>query len=176
MAAFQLAEVLYKGHKKYAIEAVRLNTEHRVEDALIQTLDLAILLTGMIQTLAKGTLFTSIAHPLHNGMTLMKESHNVLHGLKVGYGIVVQLIVEKCPKKEFEDVLSFFRAIGFGALLEGPEPALRSRACVCALRTWQPAARTLAPLTIRWTSSKLQRLWRCSKRGLLNLARGMLGS
>jgi glycerol dehydrogenase len=73
----------------------------------------------MIQTLAKGTLFTAIAHSLHNGLTLMEESHRVLHGLKVGYGIIVQLCVEKCPKKEFEDVLSFFRQLGL-------EPSLRS--------------------------------------------------
>jgi glycerol dehydrogenase len=119
VAAIQLAEVLYKGHRKYAIEAVRLNAERRVEDALIQTLDNVILLTGMIQTLAKGTLFTAIAHPLHNGLTLMKESHGVLHGLKVGYGIVVQLCVEKCPRKEFEDVLSFFRELGLVPSLKG---------------------------------------------------------
>ena len=109
-AAIQLAEVLYKGHRKHASEAVRLNAEHRVDNALIQTLDLVILLTGMIQTLAKGTLFTAIAHSLHNGMTLMKESHGVLHGLKVGYGIIVQFSVEKCPKKEFTKM--FFPSSG----------------------------------------------------------------
>ena len=109
-AAFQLAEVLYQGHKKYAIEAVRLNAQRRVDDSLVQTLDIVIHLTGVIQTLGKGTLFTGLAHPVHNGLTLMKESHHVLHGLKVGYGIMVQLCVEKCPKKEFEDVLAFFRS------------------------------------------------------------------
>jgi glycerol dehydrogenase len=114
-----LAEVLYQGHRKYAIDAVRLNAEHRVEDALIQTLDIVILLTEIIQTLAKGTLFTAIAHSLHNGMTLMKESHSVLHGLKVGYGIVVQLCVEKRPQEEFEDVLSFFRQLGLEPSLKG---------------------------------------------------------
>ncbi|HXW13415.1 MAG TPA: iron-containing alcohol dehydrogenase family protein [Terriglobia bacterium] len=118
-AAFQLADVLYKGHKKYAIDAVRLNAEHRVEDSLIKTLDLVILLTGMIQTLAKGTLFTAIAHPLHNGLTLIEESHQILHGLKVGYGIMVQLCVEKCPKKEFDEVLSFFRQLGLEPSLKG---------------------------------------------------------
>ena len=118
-AAIQLAGVLYEGHRKYALEAVRLNAEHGVEDALIQTVDLAILLTGVVQTLAKGTLFTAIAHSLQNGLTLMRESHRVPHGLKVGYGILVQLRVEKCPQKEFEDVLSFFRQLGL-------EPSLKS--------------------------------------------------
>jgi glycerol dehydrogenase len=119
MSAFQLAEVLYKGHRKHATNAVRLNAEHRVDDALIQTLDIVILLTGMIQSLAKGTLFTGLAHPVHNGMTLIKESHDVLHGLKVGYGIMVQLCVQKCPRKEFEDALSFFRGLGLEPSLKG---------------------------------------------------------
>jgi glycerol dehydrogenase len=118
-AAIQLAEVLYKGHRKHAIGAVRLNAQQRVDEALIQTLDLIILLTGIVQTLAKGTLFTAIAHSLHNGLTLMKESHGVLHGLKVGYGIIVQLCVEKCPAAEFEDVLSFFRQLGLVPSLKG---------------------------------------------------------
>ena len=118
-SAFQLAKVLYEGHRKHSIEAVHLNAEHRVDHALLQTLDLVILLTGMIQTLAKGTLFTAIAHSLHNGLTLMKDSHRVLHGLKVGYGIIVQLCVEKCHKKEFEDVLSFFRQLGLEPSLKG---------------------------------------------------------
>ncbi len=118
-AAIQLAQVLYESHRKHAIDAVRLNAEHRVENALIQTVDLVILLTGVIQTLAKGTLFTAIAHSLQNGLTLMKESRRVLHGLKVGYGIMVQLRVEKCPQTEFEDVLSFFRQLGLEPSLKG---------------------------------------------------------
>ena len=118
-AAIQLAEVLYRGHRKHALAAVRLNAEHRVEDALIHTLDLIILVTGMVQTLAKGTLFTAIAHSLHNGMSLMKQSHRVLHGLKVGYGIVVQLCVEKRPPEEFEEVVSFFRQLGLEPSLKG---------------------------------------------------------
>jgi glycerol dehydrogenase len=118
-AAIQLAELLYQGHRKHAIDAVRLNGEHRVDDALIQTIDRVIFLTGVIQTLAKRNRFTAIAHSLHNGLTLMKDSHRVLHGLKVGYGIIVQLYVEKRPKQEFEDVLSFFRQLGLEPSLKG---------------------------------------------------------
>ena len=118
-AAFQLADVLYREHRKHAIDAVHLNAQHRVEAGLIQVLDLVILLTGVIQTLGKGTLFTGLAHPVHNGLTLMKESHGVLHGLKVGYGIMVQLLVEKCPRREFEDVLRFFRQLGLEPSLKG---------------------------------------------------------
>ena len=118
-AAFQLARVLYEGHRRYALEAVQLNAKCRVGNALLQTLDLVILTTGMVQSLSKGTLFTAIAHSLQNGLTLMEGSHRVLHGLKVGYGIVVQLGVEKCPRREFADVVSFFRQLGLVPSLKG---------------------------------------------------------
>jgi glycerol dehydrogenase len=117
--AFQLAELLYRGHRQHAIDAVRLNVEHRVEHALIQTLDTVILLTGMVQSLAKGTLFTAIAHALHDAMTIIPGSRSVLHGLKVGYGIIVQLCVEKRPKREFEEVVSLFRHLGLEPSLKG---------------------------------------------------------
>ena len=38
------------------------------------------------------------AHAVHNGMSLVKETHKVLHGTKVSYGILVQLLAE--GKKE----------------------------------------------------------------------------
>lgn len=116
-AALQLSEVLYNAHRKHAAGAVRLNAEKQVDEALIQTLDVVILLTGMIQTLARGTRFTALAHSVHNGMTLMQESHKVLHGLKVGYGIMVQLCAEN--SQEFDDVLSFFRQLGLEPSLKG---------------------------------------------------------
>jgi len=37
----------------------------------------------------------------------------------VGYGIMVQLCVEKCPPEEFADVLSFFRQLGLEPSLKG---------------------------------------------------------
>lgn len=118
-AAIQLAEVLNSGLRRHATDAMRITSLHRVEDSLTQTLDLTLLLTGLIQGLARGTLFTAIAHCVHNGMTLMKESHSVLHGIKVGYGIAVQLSVEKCPKEEFDDVISFFGRLGLKPSFKG---------------------------------------------------------
>ena len=67
----------------------------------------------------QGNTFTGLAHPVHNGLTLMPESHEILHGLKVGYGIMVQLCVQKCPRKEFEEALSFFRKLGLEPSLKG---------------------------------------------------------
>ena len=34
------------------------------------------------------------AHAIHNGLTFIPETHRVLHGQKVAYGILVQLALE----------------------------------------------------------------------------------
>jgi glycerol dehydrogenase len=45
-------------------------------------------------------------------MTAMAESHELLHGLKVGYGIIVQLYLEEKPQDYINDVNEFFNQLG----------------------------------------------------------------
>ena len=48
------------------------------------------------------------AHAVHNGMTLVEETHSVLHGTKVSYGILVQLLAEG-KKEEVEKLVPFYK-------------------------------------------------------------------
>ena len=48
------------------------------------------------------------AHAVHNGMSLVKETHKVLHGTKVSYGILVQLLAEG-KKEEVERLIPFYK-------------------------------------------------------------------
>ena len=48
------------------------------------------------------------AHAVHNGMTLVEETHSVLHGTKVSYGILVQLLAEG-KKDEVEKLVPFYK-------------------------------------------------------------------
>ncbi|MGX7112287.1 iron-containing alcohol dehydrogenase family protein [Gemella cuniculi] len=48
------------------------------------------------------------AHAVHNGMSLVKETHKVLHGTKVSYGILVQLLAEG-KKEEVEKLIPFYK-------------------------------------------------------------------
>ena len=44
----------------------------------------------------------------NNGMTLVEETHSVLHGTKVSYGILVQLLAEG-KKDEVEKLVPFYK-------------------------------------------------------------------
>ena len=48
------------------------------------------------------------AHAVHNGMSLVKETHSVLHGTKVSYGILVQLLAEG-KREEVEKLVPFYK-------------------------------------------------------------------
>ncbi|MGF1751059.1 glycerol dehydrogenase [Vibrio cionasavignyae] len=52
------------------------------------------------------------AHAIHNGLTKLEECHHLLHGEKVAFGTLTQLVLENAPKEEIEEVLNFCRAVG----------------------------------------------------------------
>jgi len=50
------------------------------------------------------------AHAVHNGLTALEETHSFLHGEKVAFGTVVQLVLENAPIDELERVIRFQKA------------------------------------------------------------------
>ncbi len=52
------------------------------------------------------------AHAVHNGLTVLKECHHILHGEKVAFGTLVQLVLENAPMEEIQQVLSFCKSVG----------------------------------------------------------------
>ena len=72
-------------------------------------------------TLLSGLGFESgglaIAHSVHNGLTTAASTHTYLHGEKVSFGLLVQLVVEGQPSAEFEQVRTFARSVGLPTTL-----------------------------------------------------------
>lgn len=72
-------------------------------------------------TLLSGLGFESgglaIAHSVHNGLTSAPPTHDYLHGEKVAFGLLVQLVVEGQPAEEFEQVRSFCVSVGLPTML-----------------------------------------------------------
>jgi glycerol dehydrogenase len=118
-SALCLAELLYKQMRKKAVRAVELVKEQKIKDTLSHVIDMVIYLTGLIQSLGLTTLRGGVAHAINNGLTSFKGAHSLLHGIKVGYGIMIQLMLENVPEKEMKDIVSFFRQLGFAPSLKG---------------------------------------------------------
>lgn len=58
------------------------------------------------------------AHAIHNGLTILEECHHLYHGEKVAFGTLVQLVLEKAPEEEINQVLNFCKAVGLPITLE----------------------------------------------------------
>ncbi|MGL5349169.1 MAG: glycerol dehydrogenase [Cetobacterium sp.] len=58
------------------------------------------------------------AHAIHNGLTILEECHDLYHGEKVAFGVLVQLFLENAPMEEIDEVLFFCKNIGLPTSLE----------------------------------------------------------
>jgi len=58
------------------------------------------------------------AHAIHNGMTVLEEAHNMYHGEKVAFGVLVQLVLENESLEEIEKVIKFSKSVGLPTTLK----------------------------------------------------------
>ena len=119
VVAMNLAEILYNKMRNQAITAVEQCENSELGPELKEVIDLNIYLTTIIQSLGQNTSRGAAAHGIHNGMTAIAESHELLHGLKVGYGIIVQLYLEEKSEDYIADVIDFFNQLGLTPSFKG---------------------------------------------------------
>lgn len=51
------------------------------------------------------------AHAIHNGMTVIKELHTLLHGEKVAFGTLTQMVLENRPADELYEIIDFCKEL-----------------------------------------------------------------
>jgi glycerol dehydrogenase len=118
MSALKLAELLNEVMEKEAVNAVQAVKQQQATMAVTQITDLNIYLAAVIQSIAKKTRGAA-AHSIHAGLSVIPQSHAILHGYKVGYGIVTQLFMEKAESIEIERVVKFFRQLDLEPSFKG---------------------------------------------------------
>lgn len=111
--ALNIAHMLFDKMNRNVEAAVASAANNRLNAELLEVIHLNIYFAGMIQSMGIKAVRNGIAHSVHNGLTMLPESHSLLHGLKVGYGIYVQLIVLNQQKDMLKQTLDFFRKIHF---------------------------------------------------------------
>lgn len=90
-----------------ALEAVDTQT---VNDSFIQVVETMFMYAGMVGGYGDHYGRTAGAHSIHNGLTALEASHKLLHGVKVAYGICVQLMLEDRPE-EIEALRPFYETL-----------------------------------------------------------------
>lgn len=95
-------------HSEGAITAVKTGT---LNDDFVKVAETIIMLGGMVGGFGDHYGRIAGAHSIHNGLTVLEETHHALHGEKVAYGILVQLVLED-KWEEIEELVPFYQQLG----------------------------------------------------------------
>jgi glycerol dehydrogenase len=107
-AAAALAEVCYHTLIEDGFAALQSVQSKAVTPALERLVEANTLLSG----LGFESSGLAAAHALHNGFTIAPGTHNYLHGEKVAFGLIVQLVLEGTSATTVEQVLEFAAMVG----------------------------------------------------------------
>ncbi|MGL5513763.1 MAG: glycerol dehydrogenase [Sporomusa sp.] len=113
-AALCLAKLCYDILIEYGFQAKLALEQGVVTEAVEKVVEANILLSG-IGFESSGL---AAAHAVHNGFTVLEETHDAYHGEKVSFGTLVQLVLENRSTAELEQVLGFCAAVGLPVTLK----------------------------------------------------------
>ncbi|KRM10313.1 iron-containing alcohol dehydrogenase family protein [Paucilactobacillus suebicus] len=94
-----------------AIQAVEDMKDGKVTHTWRTVAETVIVMAGTVGGWGDSYARSTGAHSVHDALTLFPQTGHLLHGAKVGYGILVQLVIEK----HFDDInelLPFYRTLG----------------------------------------------------------------
>ena len=106
--------------KDYAIPAIKDLENHQATSAFSRVTDTIIGLAGETGGFAASYGRSGGAHAVHDGLSYLEATHNQLHGMKVAYGILVQLAHTK-DLEEIEKLRPFYKKIGLPLKLKDLE-------------------------------------------------------
>ncbi|NPV54800.1 MAG: glycerol dehydrogenase [Firmicutes bacterium] len=112
-AAIALADLCFKNVIQFGIEA-KLAVDHKlVTPAVERVVEANILLSGL--GFESGGL--AAAHSIHNGLTTLPQTHCFLHGEKVAFATIAQLIMEGRPLELIGRIIYFCSSVGLPTTL-----------------------------------------------------------
>jgi glycerol dehydrogenase len=115
LSAAALAELCHRTLMADGAEALSAVKQQVVTPAVERLIEANTLLSG----LGFESSGLAAAHAVHNGLTAVPQTHEFLHGEKVAFGVVTQLVLEGAPSAEIEEVLAFCCRVGLPVTLGG---------------------------------------------------------
>ncbi|WP_069162337.1 glycerol dehydrogenase [Nocardia altamirensis] len=133
-SATALAELCYHTLLADGPQALAAVRERAVTPALERIVEANTLLSG----LGFESSGLAAAHAIHNGLTAAPQTHPFLHGEKVAFGVLTQLVLEGAPAAEINTVLDFCTEVGLPTTLAAlglPDPAHTTLAAIATRAT-----------------------------------------
>jgi glycerol dehydrogenase-like iron-containing ADH family enzyme len=114
----QAAKLCYDTLIEHSAQAMQDSLNSVPSEALQYVIDANLLFSGMVAGLGEDKCRSAGAHAIHNGLTVIPDTHLILHGEKVAYGILVQLALEKRSQSYMDELLAFYQEVGLPYRLE----------------------------------------------------------
>lgn len=114
MTAYALARFCYETLLEYGVAAKASCEAGVVTPALEHVIEANTLLSGL--GFESGGL--GAAHSIHNGLTVLEETHKYYHGEKVAIGTLASLFLTDKPAELIDEVFSFCEDVGLPTTLE----------------------------------------------------------
>ncbi len=135
-SALALAELCYKTLLADGVAAIEALQSREPNDALERLVEANTLLSG----LGFESSGLAAAHAIHNGLTTAPGAHSYMHGEKVAFGLLAQLMLESQPSSVVQEVLAFSRSVGLPTTFDEVGIASPSQELLATI-----AARATAP-------------------------------
>lgn len=113
-AAFALATLCYETLMEDSLKAKAASDMNVVTQALENIVEANILLSG----LGFESSGLAAAHAVHDGLTVLAETHHYMHGEKVSFGTIVHLVLENAAQEELEKVIKYCKSLGLPTCLK----------------------------------------------------------
>lgn len=112
--AFALATLCYEILMEDSFKAKAACDMNVVTQALENIVEANILLSG----LGFESSGLAAAHAVHDGFTVLEETHHYMHGEKVSFGTIVHLVLENAPQEELNKVINYCKSVGLPTCLK----------------------------------------------------------
>lgn len=129
-ASVAIAEECYKTILEFGVRAKISNELHVVTEALDAVIEANTLMSG----LGFENVGCAGSHVVCNGLTAAPNGEKALHGEKVAFGVICQLLAENAPMEQIEEVIRFNLSVGLPVTLQdmGIEETEENFDIICA--------------------------------------------
>lgn len=101
----QAAKLAVDTFEQFGQQALTANLAGQVTPALIRVVDAVIALAGMANSMRDEITRIGVAHAIHNSITHHPDLHGFLHGELVGFGLVVQSLLDDANPQSHHQLL-----------------------------------------------------------------------
>ncbi len=138
LAGQNIAKLCYEVLLEHGLRAKLDHESGIVSDSLKSIIEANILLSGI--GFESGGLASG--HAIHNGLTMLPETHAFYHGEKVAFGVLTGLHINRSPEEEINRVYRFCASVGLPVTLSqiGLKEITKEKLMIVANKSVEPGS------------------------------------